>query len=269
MGIVNVTPDSFSDGGLYLDSDAAIAHGRSLVAEGADVVDVGGESTRPGAAAVPADEEVRRIAPVVRELVDSGAVVSIDTSKAVVAAAALDAGASIVNDVTAFAADPELADLCADRGCDTILMHMQGTPRTMQENPAYDDVVDDVKAFLAERIELACARGVAEERIWVDPGIGFGKTLEHNLQLLRRLGELRDLGRPVMVGTSRKSFIGRLTGRGADERLGGTIASNVIALVNGADAFRVHEVREVRESLLVAEAVLGRREWGTDERFAG
>jgi dihydropteroate synthase len=268
MGIVNVTPDSFSDGGLYLDSDAAIAHGRALVAEGADLVDVGGESTRPGAAAVSADEELRRIEPVVRELSRSGAAVSIDTSKAVVAAAALDAGASIVNDVTAFAADPELADLCADRGCDAILMHMQGTPRTMQENPAYDDVVDDVKAFLAERIELALSRGVAEERIWVDPGIGFGKTLEHNLMLLGRIGELRDLGRPVMVGTSRKSFLGKLTGRDAGERLGGTIASNVIAFANGADAFRVHEVREVREALIVAEAILGRREWGRDERLA-
>ncbi len=268
MGIVNVTPDSFSDGGLYLDSDAAIAHGRSLVAAGADVVDVGGESTRPGAAAVQADVELGRIEPVVRELAGSGAAVSIDTSKAVVAAAALDAGASIVNDVTAFAADPELADLCADRGCDAILMHMQGTPRTMQENPTYDDVVDDVKAFLAERIELAVSRGVAEERIWVDPGIGFGKTLRHNLTLLGRVGELRDLGRPVMVGTSRKSFLGKLTGRDAGERLGGTIASNVIALANGADAFRVHEVREVREALIVAEAILGRREWGTDERFA-
>lgn len=269
MGIVNVTPDSFSDGGLYLDADAAIAHGRRLLAEGADILDVGGESTRPGAAAVPAEEELRRTEPVVRALAADGAAVSIDTSKVAVAEAALDAGAEIVNDVTAFVAEPELADLCAERRCGVILMHMQGTPRTMQEDPAYDDVVDDVKAFLAERIGLAVSRGVAEDRIWVDPGIGFGKALEHNLELLRRLGELRDLGRPILIGTSRKSFLGKLTGREPADRLGGTIASNVVAMVNGADAFRVHEVREVREALSAAQAILGLREWGTDERIRG
>jgi dihydropteroate synthase len=269
MGIVNVTPDSFSDGGLYLDADAAIAHGRELLAEGADVLDVGGESTRPGAAAVPAEEELRRTEPVVRALAAGGAAVSIDTSKVAVAKAALDAGAGIVNDVTALVAEPELADLCGERGCGLVLMHMQGTPRTMQDDPAYEDVVDDVKAFLAERIELAVSRGVAEERIWVDPGIGFGKTLEHNLELLRRLGELRDLGRPILIGTSRKSFLGKLTGREPGERLGGTIASNVLALMRGAEIFRVHDVRAVREALVVAEAVLNAREWGVDERFAG
>ena len=216
MGIVNVTPDSFSDGGLYLDADAAIAHGRELAAEGADVLDVGGESTRPGAAEVSAGEELRRTQPVVGALADAGHAVSIDTSKAAVAAAALDAGARIVNDVTAFRGDPEIAPFCADRGCDVVLMHMLGSPRTMQDDPRYEDVVDDVKAFLAERVEFAAAAGVAEERIWVDPGIGFGKTLEHNLELLRRLGELRDLGRPIIVGTSRKRFIGAITGREAD-----------------------------------------------------
>jgi dihydropteroate synthase len=268
MGIVNVTPDSFSDGGLYLDAAAAIAHGRELAAEGADVLDVGGESTRPGAAAVTAAAELARTEPVVRALAESGLEVSIDTAKAAVAEAALDAGAQVVNDVTAFTGDPELADLCADRSCGVVLMHMQGTPRTMQENPSYDDVVDDVKAFLAGRIELAVERGVAEERIWIDPGIGFGKTLEHNLELLRRLGELRDLGRPVLIGTSRKSFLGKLTGRDVADRLGGTIASNVLALAAGADVFRVHEVGAVREALVVAEAILGRRDWGTDERLA-
>ncbi len=269
MGIVNVTPDSFSDGGLYLDAGAAIAHGRQLAREGADILDVGGESTRPGAAAVAAREEVERTQPVVEALATDGHEVSIDTSKAAVAEAALTAGAAIVNDVTAFVAEPELADLCGERGCGVVLMHMQGTPRTMQENPTYEDVVDDVKAFLAERVEFAVARGVAEDRIWLDPGIGFGKTVQHNLELLRRLGELRGLGRPVLIGTSRKSFLGRLTGREAHERIGGTIASNVIALLNGAEVFRVHDVREVREALLVAEALIGRREWGTDERFAG
>jgi dihydropteroate synthase len=268
MGVVNVTPDSFSDGGLYLDPESAIAHGNELSRAGADILDVGGESTRPGAAAVDADEERARTEPVVRELATAGATVSIDTSKAAVAAAALDAGAGIVNDVTAFTAEPGLADLAAERDCGVVLMHMQGTPRTMQEDPTYGDVVEDVKAYLAERVEFAVSRGVARERIWIDPGIGFGKTLEHNLELLRRLRELRELGRPIVVGTSRKSFIGKLTGREAHERLGGTLASNVIALRNGADVFRVHDVREVREALSVAEAVLGRREWGTDERFA-
>lgn len=255
MGIVNVTPDSFSDGGLYLDSEAAIAHGAELAAEGADVLDIGGESTRPGAGEVPADEELRRTQPVVEALASTGHTVSIDTSKAGVAEAALDAGARIVNDVTAFRADPELAGLCAARGCDVILMHMLGTPRTMQEDPRYDDVVADVKSFLAERVEHAVDAGVAEERIWVDPGIGFGKTLDHNLELLRRLGELRDLGLPIIVGASRKRFIGAITGREASQRVGGTAAANVFALREGAAAFRVHDVAAVKAALDAAEAV--------------
>ncbi|MDQ2676349.1 MAG: dihydropteroate synthase [Actinomycetota bacterium] len=268
MGIVNVTPDSFSDGGLYLDADAAIAHGRELARAGADVLDIGGESTRPGADPVDAGEERRRTEAVVAALAEAGHEVSIDTSKAPVAEAALDAGARIVNDVTAFRGDPEIAALCAERGCDVVLMHMLGTPRTMQDDPAYVDVVDDVKAFLAERVEHATSAGVAEERIWVDPGIGFGKTLEHNLELLRRLGELRDLGRPILVGTSRKRFLGALTGRAEDGRIGGTVASSVLALVNGADAFRVHDVAEVHVALRVAEALTARAKWGKDERFA-
>ncbi len=268
MGIVNVTPDSFSDGGLYLDAEAAVAHGKELAAAGADVLDIGGESTRPGAAEVSVEEELGRTQPVVSALAQAGHEVSVDTSKAAVAEAALDAGARVVNDVTAFRGDPEIAALCADRGCEVVLMHMLGTPRTMQEDPRYDDVVDDVKAFLADRVESAVAAGVAEERIWLDPGIGFGKTLEHNLELLRRLGELKELGRPIIVGTSRKRFLGAITGREADERIGGTVASNVLALRNGAEAFRVHDVAEVREALDVAEALMGRRAWGADERFA-
>jgi dihydropteroate synthase len=259
MGVVNVTPDSFSDGGMFLDAERAVEHGRTLLERGADLLDVGGESTRPGAEAVSPEEEVERVAPVVEGLVGAGAAVSIDTAKRVVAKRALDAGAEIVNDVTALRGDPELAGLCAERGCGVVLMHMQGRPRTMQEAPTYGDVVGDVKAFLAERIEFAAGEGIAEERVWVDPGIGFGKTLEHNLELLRRLGELRDLGRPICVGTSRKSFIGKITGREVDERLGGTIASNVLALAGGAEVFRVHDVREVREALTLAEAVLARR----------
>jgi dihydropteroate synthase len=264
MGVVNVTPDSFSDGGLFLDPEAAIAHGRQLAAQGADLLDVGGESTRPGAQAVRAAEERERIEPVVGGLAGGGGAgvpVSIDTSKASVAAAALDAGAEIVNDVTALRADPELAALCADRDCGLVLMHMLGTPRTMQDNPTYDDVVDDVRSFLAERVEAAMAAGIDEERIYIDPGIGFGKTLDHNLELLRRLGELRDLGRPIVVGTSRKSFIGKLTEREVDERLGGTIASNVLAAIAGADVVRGHDVLELRQAIDVAETILGRRDW--------
>jgi dihydropteroate synthase len=263
MGIVNVTPDSFSDGGLFLDPGAAIDHGRQLAAEGADVVDVGGESTRPGAEAVIAEEELVRVLPVVEALAGAGVPVSIDTSKLPVAEAALDAGATMVNDVTALRGDPELAGLCGDRGCDVLLMHMRGTPRTMQENPTYDDVVDDVKALLSERIEFALSEGIDEARITIDPGIGFGKTVDHNLELLRRLGELRDLGRPICVGTSRKSFIGKITGRPTDQRLGGTIASCVLAYANGAELLRVHDLREVREALTVAEAILGTRVWAT------
>jgi dihydropteroate synthase len=256
MGIVNVTPDSFSDGGLFLDAEAAIEHGRELAAEGADILDVGGESTRPGAAAVSAEEELDRVGPVVEALAEGEAPVSIDTSKRAVAAAALDAGAEIVNDVTALRGDPELAALCAERGCGVVLMHMLGEPRTMQDDPRYVDVVDDVRAFLAERIESAVSEGIAEERIWVDPGIGFGKTVEHNLELLRRLGELRDLGRPIVVGTSRKSFIGKLTGAEVDDRLGGTVASSVLAHANGAEVLRVHDVGPVREALRTADAIL-------------
>ncbi len=264
MGIVNVTPDSFSDGGLFLDASAAVEHGRELADAGADILDVGGESTRPGAAAVTVEEELARTEPVVAALAGEGgpgARVSIDTSKAAVAATALEAGASIVNDVTALRGDPDLAGLCAVHGCEVVLMHMLGTPRTMQDDPRYDDVVDDVKAFLAERVEAAIAAGIDEERIWVDPGIGFGKTAFHNLELLHRLGELRELGRPVVIGASRKAFIGKLTGREVGDRLGGSIAASVLALAGGADVLRVHDVAEAREAMLTAEAILGRRAW--------
>jgi dihydropteroate synthase len=257
MGIVNVTPDSFSDGGQFLDAERAIAHGRELAAEGADILDVGGESTRPGAAAVTAEEELARVGPVVQTLARDGAApVSIDTSKSAVAEAALGAGAAMVNDVTALRAEPELAGICAQRDCEVVLMHMLGDPRTMQENPVYEDVVDDIKAFLAERIQFAIAEGIDEERIWIDPGIGFGKTVEHNLELHRRLGELAELGRPIAFGSSRKSFIGKLTGAQVDQRVGGSIASNAIAYANGASMLRVHDVAPMRQALAVAEAIL-------------
>ncbi len=264
MGIVNVTPDSFSDGGRYLDAEAAIAHGRQLVEEGANILDIGGESTRPGAEAVDATAEIERTLPVVTALAapdGSGVPISIDTSKSEVARAALAAGATIVNDVTALRADPDLAAVCAEAGCEVVLMHMLGGPRTMQEDPRYGDVVDEVKAFLAERVEAAVAAGIAEERIWVDPGIGFGKTVEHNLELTRRLGELRDLGRPVVFGSSRKSHLGAIAGREVSERLGATIASNVLALRAGADVLRVHDVAALAEAVLAAEVIIGRREW--------
>jgi dihydropteroate synthase len=257
MGVVNVTPDSFSDGGLYLDPEAAIAHGAELARAGAEILDVGGESTRPGAEEVGAEEELRRVGPVVAALAAGEAAVSIDTSKASVAEAALGAGAEIVNDVTALRGDAEMAALCADRGATVVLMHMAGSPRTMQQNPVYGDVVDEVKAFLAERMDTALAAGIAEERIWLDPGIGFGKTAEHNLELLRRLAELRELGRPLVVGTSRKSFIGKLDGSGASERLGGTIASSVLAAAEGAEVLRVHDVAELGQAMAVAAAILG------------
>lgn len=258
MGVVNVTPDSFSDGGQYLDSAAAIAHGLELEAEGAVILDVGGESTRPGAAPVAEDEEVRRVIPVIEGLIAAGsrAQISIDTSKSEVAARALTSGATFVNDVTAFRGDPEIVSVVAEARADCCLMHMLGTPRTMQVDPRYEDVVGDVKAFLEERMAFAIAHGVAEDRIMVDPGIGFGKTVEHNLELLRRLGELVELGRPVVIGTSRKSFLGKITGRDVDDRVAATVATNVLAYERGARVFRVHDVAPVRDALAVTAATV-------------
>ena len=260
MGVVNVTPDSFSDGGVFDDDLAAIAHARRLIAEGAEIVDVGGESTRPGAEPVPAAAELERVLPVVEGVAGLGlpAQISIDTMKVEVAEKALEAGASYVNDVTAFRHEPEMAGLVADRGVDCCLMHMLGEPRTMQDDPRYDDVVDDVKAFLEDRMAFAVKAGVREERIQLDPGIGFGKTLEHNLELLRRLDELVALGRPIVVGTSRKSFLGRLTGRDVTERVYATVATNVIAYERGARVFRVHDVAATRDALEVAAATFAR-----------
>jgi dihydropteroate synthase len=259
MGVVNVTPDSFSDGGEFLDADAAVAHAAQLAEDGAGIVDVGGESTRPGADPVPEDVELQRVIPVIERAAQThGLRVSVDTAKLAVAEQAIQAGARVVNDVTAFRSAPELAGLVAQSGAECCLMHMQGEPRTMQANPVYDDVVSDVKAFLEERLAFATGEGVPEERIWLDPGIGFGKTLEHNLELLRRLDEIVAIGRPVVVGTSRKSFIGKITGRAETERLPGTIATNVMALERGASIFRVHDVAQVAEALTVAAATLAR-----------
>jgi dihydropteroate synthase len=259
MGILNVTPDSFSDGGEWFHFDEAVRHGRHLVAEGADILDIGGESTRPGAAPVALDEELRRVVPVVRALGGTGAQLSVDTTKLTVAEAAVEAGATFVNDVTAFRHEPEIAGFVADSRCDCCLMHMLGEPRTMQQDPRYEDVVDDVRAFLEERAEFAVREGVREDRIMVDPGIGFGKTLDHNLELLRRLDEIVTIGFPVVIGTSRKSFLGRLTGRDdPHDRVAATLATTVLALERGAAVFRVHDVGPTKDALAVATATLRR-----------
>jgi dihydropteroate synthase len=255
MGVVNVTPDSFSDGGLFVEPSAAIGHARRQLEEGAALVDVGGESTRPGAAPVTADEELRRVVPVLEGL--SGLPVSIDTSKAEVARRALELGIELVNDVTALRGDPELAEVVADADAYVCLMHMQGEPRTMQVAPHYDDVVADVLAFLEQRVVFAVERGVREERICVDPGIGFGKTPDQNLELLRRLEELGALGRPVLVGVSRKSTLGKVLGDAGATRgsLAASLAAAVAAFERGAAMIRAHDVRETVEALAVAAAV--------------
>jgi dihydropteroate synthase len=255
LGIVNVTPDSFSDGGLFLEPDAAAEAARAMVADGAALVDVGGESTRPGSAGVSLDEELRRVVPVLERL--NGVPVSIDTSKAEVARRAVELGAELVNDVTALRADPDLGGVVADAGAYLCLMHMRGEPRTMQEAPVYADVVSEVASFLEERLAAATAAGIPEERICLDPGIGFGKTLAHNVELLHRLNVLVSLGRPVLVGVSRKRFLGRLLGD-PDALVGTTGASVGAALAafeRGASLFRVHDVREHVEALTVAAAI--------------
>ena len=262
MGIVNVTPDSFSDGGLYLDPRAAVDHALELERSGATILDVGGESTRPGASPVSEREETRRVMPVIEALADARAQVSIDTSKAAVAAAAISAGATLVNDVTALRGDPAMADVVAAAGVDCCLMHMLGEPRTMQRDPRYDDVVSEVKAFLEERMAFAVAHGVAEERILLDPGIGFGKTTEHNLELLRRLDEIVSLGRPVALGTSRKSFLGKITAKPVEDRIAATIATNVLAYLRGARVFRVHDVAPIHDALAITAATV-KRPWAS------
>jgi dihydropteroate synthase len=271
MGVVNVTPDSFSDGGLYLDAQSAIAHGVELAEQGAHILDIGGESTRPGADPVDTPTELHRVVPVIAGLAEAlsstptPAQISVDTSKMAVAQEALRAGATLVNDVTSLRADPSMAGVVGAAKADCCLMHMQGTPRTMQRGvggPRYRDVVSEVKSFLEERLSFAVSEGIAEERILLDPGIGFGKTPTHNLTLLRRLDEIVALGRPVVVGTSRKSFLGAIapiardSGEGVADRLPGTIATNVLALERGATVFRIHDVAPLAAALAVAAATL-------------
>jgi dihydropteroate synthase len=252
MGVVNVTPDSFSDGGVHLDPEVAVEACRRMVEEGAAIVDVGGESTRPGSGGVSADEELRRVVPVLDRL--GGEVpLSIDTSKAPVARAALERGAILVNDVTALRGDPELARVVAESEAYLCLMHMQGEPRTMQEEPRYDDVAAEVTAFLEERLAFAVSQGIPEDRICLDPGIGFGKTVAQNLELVRRLDVLLELGRPALVGFSRKSSLRRLTG--SDELLGASVAAAVAAFERGATILRVHDVKPHVDALVVADAI--------------
>lgn len=254
MGIVNVTPDSFSDGGLYLDPEKAVSHGLELIDEGADLLDLGGESTRPGSDPVAPQEELRRVVPVVERLVER-ARVSIDTSKAVVAEAAIGAGASIVNDVTALRGDPEMAGVCAGAGVEVVLMHMLGEPRTMQDAPRYGNVVEEVLEFLLERADAAEQAGIAREKIWIDPGIGFGKTAEHNFALLAATDRLVATGYRVLVGPSRKRFIGTVDGSAESERVGGTVAACLAAARRGAAAVRVHDVAPVFQAFAIEREI--------------
>ena len=257
MGIVNVTPDSFSDGGLHATTPAAVAHGLELVRQGADLLDVGGESTRPGSAPVSLDEELRRVVPVVRELaLRCDVPLSVDTSKAEVARQCLEAGAHIVNDVTALLGDADMAEVVRSFGAGAILMHMQGTPQTMQQNPTYDDVTRTVADFLESRLQALAVLGIARSRVVLDPGIGFGKTGEHNRQLLARLEELGQLGRPVCLGVSRKGFLGKITGRSLEKRLSASLAAVCFALArHAAQIFRVHDVAETRDAVEVFRAL--------------
>ncbi|OGP99359.1 MAG: dihydropteroate synthase [Deltaproteobacteria bacterium RBG_16_55_12] len=256
MGIVNVTPDSFSDGGRYLDPEKAIAHGIRLAQEGADIIDVGGESTRPGSRPLSAQEEMGRVLPVIRGLSRAVSIpISVDTYKADVARAALDEGADIVNDISALRFDPGMAPLIAAEKVPVVLMHMQGTPQTMQRRPYYQNVVEEVKEFLSGRIRFALGAGVGAERIIIDPGIGFGKELDHNLALLRGLPALASLGRPILVGPSRKSFVGKLLDVGPEERLEGSLAASVAAVLAGAHMIRTHDVKETLRAIRIADAL--------------
>jgi len=258
-GILNVTPDSFSDGALFLDKDRAVEHALRMTGDGADWIDVGGESSRPGAKPVSADEELRRVLPVIEALTVKGIAVSVDTTKAAVAREALKAGAEMINDISALGADPEMADVCAEYQCPVVLMHMRGTPATMQDDVKYDDITGEVFDYLSERLDFAASRGVDPEKTIIDPGIGFGKSVEGNIALIRDLKGLKTLGRPILIGASRKSFISAIQGiSGADgesARLAGSVAVAVAAIRSGAEIVRVHDVKETREAALLADAL--------------
>lgn len=256
MGVINVTPDSFSDGGLYLSTAAAVAHARQLIAEGADLIDVGGESTRPGAVPVPLEEERRRVLPVLEALADAGVPLSVDTQKPELMRAAVAAGAAMVNDVNGFQA-PGALEAVAESDCAICIMHKQGNPQTMQQSPQYADVVAEVRDYLGRRIAAAERAGIARDRMVVDPGFGFGKALDHNLELLRRLDAVVALQVPVLAGLSRKSMIGKLTGKETGDRLAGSVAAALLAVQRGAAIVRVHDVAATRDALAVWKAVMG------------
>jgi len=265
IGVINVTPDSFYDGGFYLEPQTAIAHGLELLADGADIIDIGGEGSRPGSDPVPADEEIRRVIPVISGLrKTTKALISVDTTKFEVARAALDHGADIINDITSFNLDPRLLSLAAQNNAGFILMHMQGNPKTMQVHPFYEDVLKEIRTFLAEKIEIALAYGLKKESLLIDPGIGFGKRLEDNLRLLNQLDFFEELGRPILVGVSRKSFIGKILNASPQDRLEGSIAAAVVSILKGASVLRVHDVKAVRRAALVAEAIIND---GRDKTF--
>lgn len=253
MGILNVTPDSFSDGGLHFDPQAAVGAAQKMMEDGADIIDVGGESTRPGSEGVPEEEELRRVMPVIEALAAKQIPISIDTAKSEVAHRALQAGAVVVNDITAFS-DPKMPEICGKAGCKVCLMHMQGTPRTMQQSPHYENVVEDVLAYLLARAKKAVEAGIKEENIWLDPGIGFGKTLEHNLRLLNQLRQFTSSGYPILIGTSRKSFIGKALAKNGEllplnDRLEGTLATQLWAQIQGVRIIRAHDVLASRRTI--------------------
>jgi dihydropteroate synthase len=265
IGVVNVTPDSFYDGGLYQEPEKAIDHGLGLLADGADIIDIGGESSRPGSDPVPPEEEIRRVIPVISGLrKTTKALISVDTTKFEVAQAALDHGADIINDISSFSLDPRLLSLAAQYHAGFILMHMQGNPKIMQVHPFYKDVLKEIRLFLAEKIEIALAYGLNKENIIIDPGIGFGKRTEDNLRLLNRLDFFEELDRPILVGISRKSFIGKILNAPPQERLEGSIAAAVVSILRGASLLRVHDVKAVKRAALVAEAIIND---GRDKTF--
>jgi dihydropteroate synthase len=258
MGILNVTPDSFSDGGLNYDADAAVTHAIQMLEDGADIIDVGGESTRPGAELVPVEEEIRRVVPVIERISkETDAVISIDTYKAKTAEAVLDAGASIVNDISALTFDPDMRRVVAEHKVPAIIMHIKGTPKDMQSNPAYDDLIEEVKAFLQQRIDEAANAGIDPRMLILDPGIGFGKTINHNLEIMRRLKEFQSFRMPILMGTSRKSTIGKvLGGLPPEERLEGTAATVAVSIMNGANIVRVHDVKQMARVAKMTDAIM-------------
>ncbi len=254
MGILNVTPDSFSDGGMFFDQTDAVLHAFQMVKDGADIIDVGGESTRPGAESVTLEEEIKRVVPVVQKLRQKTKIpLSVDTYKAKVASEALNAGANIVNDISGLRAEPEMADVVAGAGASVVIMHIKGTPKDMQINPSYDDLIGEVYDYLSRAVETARSKGI--KQIMVDPGIGFGKTADHNLELINRLSEFRRIGVPILIGVSRKSFIGKILDTPVEARLEGTAAAITASILHGADIVRVHDVREMRRVALVADAI--------------